>query len=95
MGADRNRRRLEKIENSLRPRELVASWTEDFAKFGSFEDYASWVSQDDSRAPLNKMFGQIESSITGDPDGRRKNSSDKDSSRSSAVSNPKCGSWLV
>ena len=41
----------------------------------------SWVSQDESRVPLDKMFQQIQSSITGGPDGRRKNSSDKNSSR--------------
>jgi hypothetical protein len=79
MGADRNRKRLEKIESSLRPRELVASWIEDFAKFSSFEDYVSWVYQDRlSRAPLDKMFQQIETGITGRRDGRE-NSSVKNS----------------
>ena len=35
MGRERNRKRLEKVESLLRPKELVASWIEDFAKFNS------------------------------------------------------------
>ena len=79
MGANGNRKRLDKIEGSFTPKEIVASWIQDFAKLSSFEDYLSWVSEDESRMPLDKMFGQVESSITGGPDGRRKNSSDKNS----------------
>lgn len=81
MGRDRNRGRLEKIENSLTPKELVASWIQDFAKFDSADDYMSWIFEDVSRAPLPKMLQQLESSITKRPDGRGKNSSDKNSSR--------------
>ena len=40
MGKDRNRERLERIEALLRPREFVALWVEDLAKFNSMDEYA-------------------------------------------------------
>jgi hypothetical protein len=80
MGTDRNRKRIEKIENSLTPREVVALWVEGLAKFNSLEDYISWIAEDSSRAPLPKMLQQIESGIAGRPNGQGKNSSDKNSS---------------
>ena len=43
MGRDRNRERLERIEGSLTPKEIVASLIEEFAKFDSIDDYAAWV----------------------------------------------------
>ena len=81
MGKDGNRRRLDKIESSLTPKEIVASWLQDLTKFDSLEDYLLWVAEDRSRAPLPKMFQQIEGSITKRPDGRGKDSSDKNSSK--------------
>jgi hypothetical protein len=81
MGTDRNLKRIEKIENSLTPREIVAWWVEGLAKFDSFEDYASWVAEDPSRAPLPKMLQQIESSIPGRSNAGGKSCSDKNSSR--------------
>jgi hypothetical protein len=81
MGTDRHSKRIEKIESSLMPREMVTLWVEDVAKFDSFEDYALWVAEDSSRAPLPKMFQQIESSILGLPAGGGKRFSDKNPSR--------------
>ena len=79
MGTDRNRKRLERIESSLTPTEIVALWIEDLAKFNSTEDYISWIAEDSSRAPLPKMLQQIESGIIGLPNGQGKNSSGKNS----------------
>ena len=56
MGTDRNRKRLERIESSLTPKEIVALWIEDLAKFNSTEDYISWIAEDSSRSPLPKML---------------------------------------
>src|ERR1700758_873225 len=81
MGTDRNRKRIEEIERSLTPREIVALWVEQLEKFDSFEDYASWVAEDPSRAPLPKIFQQIESSILGRLAGGGKSSSNNNSSR--------------
>jgi hypothetical protein len=79
MGTDRNRKRLEQVENSLTPREIVTSWVEGLTKFDSTEDYISWITEDSSRAPLPQMLQQIESGIIGRPNGQGKNSSGKNS----------------
>ena len=80
MGTDRNRKRIEKIENSLTPGEVVALWVKGLAKFNSTEDYISWIAEDSSRAPLPEMLQQIESGIIGRPNSQGKNSSGKNSS---------------
>jgi hypothetical protein len=46
MGTDRNRKRLKKAEGVLMPREIVASWIEEFAKFASFSDYLAWTADE-------------------------------------------------
>ena len=75
MGTDRNRKRLEKIEGSLTPREIVALWVEELAKFNSIDDYVR-VDEPKTRAErrLPECYQQIENGIAGHPDGRGKNS---------------------
>jgi hypothetical protein len=75
MGTDRNRKRLEKVERSLMPREIVASWIEEALKFESQENYALWVAEDVTRAPLDKMLRQIRDGVAQCPGYREKHSS--------------------
>ena len=75
MGKDRNRERLERIEGSLTPKEMVASLIEEFAKFDSIDNYAAWVAEDPSRLPLHRMHQQLKSGVSRHQDGRGKNSS--------------------
>ena len=63
MGTDDNKR-LDKIEALLRPREFVALWVQELAKFNSMDEYARWMSDDSSRAPLSRMIWQIKNRIT-------------------------------
>jgi len=79
MGIDRNRNRIEKIENSLTPREIIASWVEQLAKFDSIESYMLSMVEDSSPSPIHTMLQQIKSGTTRGLDGPGKNSSDKNS----------------
>lgn len=73
MGTDE--KRLDKIEALLRPREFVALWVQELAKFNSMDEYVRWMSDDSSRAPLSRMIRQIKNRITKHSDVRSK---DKD-----------------
>src|SRR5437879_3381118 len=61
MGTDQ--KRLDKAESSLTPREVVALWFQEVAKFDSLPDYVSWMIDDSSRAPLGRMLQQIRKGI--------------------------------
>ena len=75
MRTDRNRKRLEKVENSLTPREVVLSWIEEALKFESLENYGLWVAEDGTRAPLDKMMRQIRDGVAQCSGYRNKHSS--------------------
>ena len=75
MGTNRNRKRIEKIERSLTPREIVASCIEEALKFESHENYALWVAEDVTCAPLNKMLRQIRDGVAQCPGYRDKHAS--------------------
>ena len=75
MGTDRNRKRLEKVERSLMPREVVLSWIEEVLKFESHENYALWVAEEVTRAPLDKMLRQIRDGVAQCSGYREKHSS--------------------
>src|SRR5438105_3631981 len=54
-----DRKRLDKIESSLTPREIVALWVQEIAKSDSMEEYASWAVDNLSRSPLLRMLQQL------------------------------------
>ena len=65
MGTDRNRQRLENAESALMPREIVASWIKELAKFDSLADYAHWVADEFNPDPLSTLLQQIQSGSGG------------------------------
>jgi hypothetical protein len=58
-----DQRRLDKAESSLTPREVVALWVQELARFDSLEDYVFWMNDDSSRPPLGRMLQQIRKGI--------------------------------
>ena len=61
MGTHQNR--LDGVEGSLTPAEVVAIWAKELSKFDSLQDYVSWMVEDSSRAPLGRMLRQIKKGI--------------------------------
>ena len=57
--------RLDGVEGSLTPAEVVAIWAKELSKFDSLQDYVSWMVEDSSRAPLGRMLRQIKKGIPG------------------------------
>jgi hypothetical protein len=61
MGTHQNR--LDGVEGSLTPAEVVAIWAKELSKFDSLQDYVSWMVEDSSRAALGRMLRQIKKGI--------------------------------
>jgi len=74
MGTARNQMRLETIEKSLTPRELVNCCIEERAKFNSAADYAAWLAEDLSRAPGSRVLAQIAGDSVKGPSGTKQSS---------------------
>lgn len=74
MGTARNHRRLETIEKSLTPRELVHRCIEERAKFNSAVEYAAWLAEDQNRAPVDRVLAQIASTSAEAPPGTKQSS---------------------
>jgi hypothetical protein len=74
MATNRNRKRIENIEKTLTPREQLAYYIEERAKFASREEYANWLAEDPDRRPLTKILQTIASASADGSPGASKNS---------------------
>ena len=71
--------RIKKIEGALTPKEIVALSIQELTKFDTPDHCASWIAEEPSRAPLDRMRQQVQNSVLQHQEGRAKNSSDKHS----------------
>lgn len=74
MGTARNHKRLETIEKSLTPKELVNCCIEERAKFSSAAEYAAWLAEDLNRAPVDRVLARIASTNAEAPPGMKQSS---------------------
>ncbi len=63
MGMDRNRNRIKKIEGALTPKEIVALSIQELTKFDTPDHCASWIAEEPSRAPLDRMRQQVQNGV--------------------------------
>ena len=54
-----DKRRLEKIQETLTPKEIVLLWLKEARDFGSYEEYADWVFQHTQEAPRNRVARDV------------------------------------
>ena len=52
--------RLEKIENSLTPKQAILAWVHEAHKFTTLDDYGAWLAKHpEQRPPLNRLTACI------------------------------------